>query len=601
MTNVRIASDCKLIHRLFEERVQTSPDAFALCERDNRLTYAQLDRRAADLARRLIGLKVRPDTVVAVALPRGIDLPVAVLATLKAGGAYVSIDPGAPADRMEQMIHDAGARVLVATEKIAACVRSRVPHIMVIDAHDSTGHGCAGPAGNAHADNLAYLIYTSGSTGRPKPVGVSHRALVNHALVMADYFNLQPGDRVLQFANMTFDAAAEEIYPTWCAGAELVLCPETIPSFHLVERMAGEHMVTVLNLPTSYWRQLADELVTTRRSLPKTVRLVIIGGEAADTRTMENWRRSVRIPVLNTYGVTEATISNTAYRVDGPLTTTTVPIGTPIPNTTLHVLDPQFQPVPIGVTGELFIGGVCVARGYHGQPGLTADRFVPDPYASVPGERLYRTGDLGRRLVDGNAEFLGRADSQLKIRGHRIEPAEVEHALTAHPGVSAAYLTTRQDPPVLTAYIVAADPARSPAPADLAAHLGQHVPAYMHPGAYVLLERLPLTPHGKVDHKALPDPEPVTTTYHPPTTGLEHQLVHIWQDILDLHPISVHDNFFHLGGHSLLAIKITSRIGDAFDVDLPVRFIFEYPVLRDMAEALGECLDALFLDGQLSS
>jgi amino acid adenylation domain-containing protein len=454
------------------------------------------------------------------------------------------------------------------------------------------------PQSRATPDNLAYVIYTSGSTGKPKGVEVEHGSLVNHVSVVAARWDVRPGERVLQFASLNFDASAQEIFSTLSRGGTLVLRThdmiETVATF--LER-CREWRITVLDLPTAYWHELVAAATSENLRLPESLRVLLMGGERALPERLAQWLGLTegRVRLINAYGPTEASIAATMWVHEGPLDPLPriVPIGRPIANVRIYVLDGRLQPVPIGVAGELYLGGVCPARGYRNRPELTAERFLADPFAG--GEwRLYKTGDRVRFRPDGELEYLGRFDGQVKIRGFRVEPGEIEAALREISGVSDAVVRAREDDPGqarLVAYVV---PRRAGALsiAELRRVLKERLPDYMVPSAFVPIEALPITRSGKLDVAALPAPEPsrpeLDNAYCGPRTPVEETLAGIWQSVLRLDRVGVQDNFFELGGHSLLATQVISRVREAFHVDVPLRDLFVNPTVEGLALAITE-------------
>ncbi|HEU0077406.1 MAG TPA: amino acid adenylation domain-containing protein, partial [Longimicrobiaceae bacterium] len=550
------------VHDLVRETALRAPDAPAVAQEGAAtLSYAELERRADALARRLAALGVAPETRVALCLERSPEMLVAVLGVLRAGGCYVPVDPAYPAERIQYMLADSGARVLLAQERLLGALPQFGGEVVLVDTpfeHDTPEgedrqHGDAplpergrvaalrppggGPA--VHPDNAAYVIYTSGSTGRPKGVVVTHRALANYAAAAVDLYGVTPADRVLQFASLSFDASAEEIYPALLGGASLVLrTEEMLADAATFFARCAAWGVTVLDLPTAYWHELVAELERGAVRLPTAVRLVIIGGERALPERVAAWRRHVGdgVRLVNTYGPTEATVVATLAELQGREEAPTlpdqplppVPIGRPVPNGRVYVLDGELRPLPIGARGELYVGGAGVARGYLGRPELTAERFVPDPFAVEPGARLYRTGDVARWRRAGELEFVGRADDQVKVRGFRVEPGEIEDLLLRHPAVRDAVVAAREDEPGrtrLVGYVVAAGEA--PTAAELRRHLKAELPEYMVPAAFVVMDALPKTGSGKVDRRALPAPGAPgapAESYVAPATDAERRL-----------------------------------------------------------------------------
>ncbi|MFC4039572.1 amino acid adenylation domain-containing protein [Dactylosporangium siamense] len=539
-----------------------TPEALAVVCGPDRLTYADLDRRATRRAAALRGLGVGPDRTVAVALDRGVELVVTLLAVLRAGGAYVPIDPRYPQARRELLLRDCGATVLVTPDTLPE------------------GAGTPGPdaAGPGH---LAYVIYTSGSTGTPKGVGVTWAAFAARVAWMRQRYALSVDDQVVQFASISFDTHVEEVWPALTAGARLVL-PE--PGEDLPELLAREPGITVLDLPTPYWHELAGIVGEVR--WPAALRLLILGADQVRADALAAWFGHVgdRVTVLNTYGPTEATVIATTAELHADDGGRRPPIGTPISDTRLYVVDRDLRLVPAGGPGELCIAGAGLARGYLGRPALTADRFRPDPFGP-PGDRLYRTGDLVRWRTDGQLEFLGRLDDQVKIRGFRIEPGEVEAALTALPGVRQAAVVARPDAAghlVLAGY-AAGDGLRAD---DLRRALAERLPPFLVPTHLIPVERIPLTVNGKVDRAALPAPDAAGGGYVAPRTPTEDLVAQVWAGVLGLDRVGADDDFFALGGHSLLAVGVVARLCAATGRDVPVRALFLQPTVAGLAAAV---------------
>ncbi|MET0396030.1 MAG: amino acid adenylation domain-containing protein, partial [Longimicrobiaceae bacterium] len=583
-------------HELFEAHARRAPDAPALVFAGATVSYAELDHWGERLAGRLRGLGVGPEARVGVCLERGPALVASLLGVLKAGGAYVPLDPEYPADRLAFMLADSGVRVVVTHGALAERLPGFDGEVVLLDGIGGPGSeaesaqqaAASGDAPISHPptpDNLAYVIYTSGSTGTPKGVLVPHDGLCNVARAQARDLGVGPDDRVLQLASPSFDASVFEVAMALGSGAALVLGTrdELVPGPELV-RLLREQGVTAAVLSPSALGALPEA------DLP-ALRTLMTAGEACPAELVDRWAPGRRF--LNLYGPTEATIWSTtaACRAGGG----TPPIGRPVANTAAYVLDGAREPVPVGVPGELYVGGAGVARGYGGRPELTAARFVPDPFGGGSGARLYRTGDRVRWLPRGELEFLGRVDAQVKVRGFRVEPGEVEAALRAHPGVADAAVVAREDEPGrgahrLVAYVVARGGA-APETAGLRAHLRERLPEHMVPSAFVALERLPLTPNGKLDRAALPAPDTAAggREYVAPRTPLEEVLAAIYAEVLRTEPVGIHDDFFELGGHSLLATRVASRVREAFGVEMPVRVLFEAPSVA----ALGERVSTL--------
>ncbi|HVN54986.1 MAG TPA: amino acid adenylation domain-containing protein [Anaerolineaceae bacterium] len=568
-------------HQVFEAQVDQAPDAPALEMGGQLLTYTQLDRRANQLAHRLQQHGFGPESLAAVLLDRSFELIISLLAVQKAGGAFLPIDPGYPADRIAYMLEDSGASILITQAGLF-----QMPGLTIIDPYqpeigylpETRAEAKVGP------QNLAYVIYTSGSTGKPKGTLLEHKGLVNLIHTQVPDFQIQPGKRVLQFASTGFDAAVAEIYHTLCGGGTLVLAPRDVlvnlPD--LVSLLKSQH-ITTITLPPSLLALLPYE------ELPGLT-TVISAGEACPPEIAARWLQGRTF--INAYGPTETTVEAAIYQVEGdPGKYSSVPIGRPIPNTQMYVLDPDLHPLPVGIPGELHVAGVSLARGYLNQPGLTAEKFIRDPFSSDPGSRMYKTGDLVRYLPDRQLEFLGRIDQQVKLRGFRIELGEIENILVRLPGLRNAAVIVREDNPGeqrLVAYLVSTD-ADHPVPiTELRSFLAQNLPDYMHPAAFIYLDQLPLTPNGKVNRKALPVPDQASyadskTPFQAPRSPTEEILSEIWERLLGISPVGSTMNFFEMGGHSLLATQLASRIREAFDVEIPLKIIFENPVLSGLA------------------
>lgn len=590
--------DC--IHQLFEKQVEESPDAIAAIYKDEQLTYQELNDRANQLARYLQKVGVGPEILVGICVERSLEMLVGLLGILKAGGAYLPLDPAYPKQRLAFMLRDANVGVLLTQQSLLDALSEYQGKFVFLDTDWAAIalESQENPIARTQSENLAYTIYTSGSTGTPKGVAIQHDSLVNYTNNACLEYELEPSDRILQFASIGFDAAAEEIFPCLMRGATLVLRTDemlsSIPDFLEQCRRLG---VTVLDLPTAFWHQLTSEL-DAAIPLPKTLRLVIIGSESALPDCLKIWQQQVgqRVRLVNSYGPTETTIVATVCDLS-KLTTdeTTVPIGRPIRNAQAYVLDSYLQPVPVGVPGELYIGGVGVARGYFNQPELTAERFIPNPIlikGGLKGDRLYKTGDLVRYRSDGNIEFLGRIDRQVKIRGFRIELEEIETAIGQDPGVRETAVVVREDRPgnkCLVAYLVR-KLERDLTIAQLRSFLKEKLPEYMVPSVFVQLEALPLTPNGKIDRRSLPVPEQtrseLETAYVAPRTPLEQQLTEIWAQVLGLETVGIHDNFFDLGGHSLLITQLLTQVRDTFKVNLSLRSLFKEPTVANVAQII---------------
>ncbi|GGZ25554.1 non-ribosomal peptide synthetase [Streptomyces poonensis] len=584
----------EVVPALFAEQVRRDPEAPALAFEGTTLSYAELDRRSNRLARALIERGAGPERLVALALPRSVDLVVATLAVLKAGAAYLPVDTSYPAERISYLLTDSAPALVLATSASAAVLPETcgAPRLLLddptavraIDAHTDTDIAADERLAELSPANAAYVIYTSGSTGRPKGVVVPHAGLAGLVAEHIARFGVGPGSTVLQFASPSFDAAVWEMCMGLLTGATLALAPaeRLRPGRALVELVA-EHRVTHILIPPAALGVLSPG------DLP-SVRVLIVGGEASAPELVEAW--ATGHSMINAYGPTEATV---AASISGPLSgAETPPIGTPVGTARLRVLDDALRPVLPGVTGELYISGTCVARGYLGRPGLTSERFVADPFAG-DGARMYRTGDLVRWKAQGTGavlEFAGRADDQVKIRGFRIELGEIESVLAAHEQIERALVVVREPDPGdrrLVAYLVPAEGAKAPRPAALREYVGASLPEYMVPSAFVTLDDFPLTPNGKLDRRALPDPEiAAELSGRAPRTPQEEILCALFTEILGVGAVGADDNFFELGGHSLLATRLVTRARAVFGAELSLRAVFETPTPAAIARRLNE-------------
>jgi amino acid adenylation domain-containing protein len=581
------------ISSLIEAQARAFPESIAVEFQGEQLTYRELDRRANGMAHRLRALGAQRGVLIGVALQRSTALAVSLLAILKSGGAYVPLDPEYPQARLTSMIEDAGCPLLITTSAREGDFTNLGIRILLADG-ETFAPADEPPSEGAMPLDGAYVIFTSGSTGRPNGVQVQHRALVNNSVFFAKRAELLRGDRVLQFNSISFDTAVEEMFPCWLAGGTLVFWPEPkAPSIVEFLDFVDRQKVTLLDLPTAYWHEWASEMAHGNLRFPASIRTVVIGGEKALAPKLAAWNRAVagRAKLLNTYGPTEATITATTYEVPAEDSPDPLPIGRPNDNTTLYILDRHMQPVPIGIPGELYIGGDGVSPGYLNRTELTAQRFVPNPFRGLSAPRIYKTGDRARYLVDGNVEFLGRLDEQVKWRGFRIELGELELALARHPQVRAAAccLSGNAAGCALVAYLVSEN-GHEPAVEDLRGFLRMQLPDYMVPSHWVFLEALPLTRSGKVDRSALrervPAERPSSTALIAPRTDLEREIAAAWMDVLQLERVGISENFFDLGGHSLMVIQVLSRLRNALHVDVPIRRVFEGPTIGEMAIAV---------------
>jgi amino acid adenylation domain-containing protein len=589
-------SQVACIHQLFEVQAAQTPDNIALEGGGESVTYAALNARSNQLARLLRQMGAGPEVMVGIFLDRSPEMVAAILATLKAGATYVPLDPSYPKQRLAFMVEDAQVKILLTHQALLPDLPSHSARVVCLDgqwarlaAENSENLSCL-----ASAESQVCLLYTSGSTGRPKGVIVTHGPLVNYTVSAIQQYRMTPKDRVLQFASVSFDASLEEIFTALGHGAAVVLRPDRmLDSISAFLSHCRELRLTTMVLPTAYWHEIVSRLAV--EELPATLRLVVIGGERALPNQLAEWQKRIgeRVALVNTYGPTEGTIAVTRCQLPGVAAPGSegreVSLGRPVENTKVYVLDRWMQPAPSGVLGELYVGAQALARGYLNRSDLTAESFVPDPFSHQPGARLYRTGDLVRFLPDGSLEYRGRTDDQIKIRGYRVEPGEIEAALEKHEAVKHAVVLAREDHPglrQLVAYIVCRAGTAATA-SDLRAFLRSNLPDYMLPAAFVFLVKLPFTSSGKVDRRALPAPDRTRADLKEelvaPRTPTEEALACIWRAVLKLDRIGIYENFFELGGHSLLATQVVARMSDAMHVDLPLRRLFETPTIAELA------------------
>jgi amino acid adenylation domain-containing protein len=587
----------KCIHQLFEEQCLSTPDAVAVVFENQQLTYHQLNCRANQLAHYLRSLGVKPDTLVGLCVERSIEAIAGILGILKAGGAYVPLDPEYPTERLRFMLEDAQVKVLLTQQQLVESIPQHQAHLVCLDSDwEKIAQECElNPENTAATDNLAYVIYTSGSTGKPKGVLVNHSNVVRLFAATDAWYHFNAEDVWTMFHSYAFDFSVWEIWGALLYGGRLVIVPYLVTrspeSFY---KLLCQEKVTILNQTPSAFRQLIQTEQSGVSTEKLNLRLVIFGGEALEIKSLQPWfeRHGDQMPQLvNMYGITETTVHVT-YRPlsKADLSHTASVIGRPIPDLQVYVLDEYFQPVPIGVPGEMYIGGEGVTRGYLNRPELTAERFISNPFNK---SKLYKTGDLARYLPNGELEYLGRIDNQVKIRGFRIELGEIEALLGSHPAIWESVVVVREDQPGdkrLVAYVVP-QTEQSPTVLELRQFLKAKLPEYMVPSAFVLLESLPLTSNGKVDRRALPTHELDSTLlekYIAPRTPIEEMLALLWAQVLKLERVGIHDNFFEVGGHSLLATQLLSRIRTSFKVELPLRELFARATIAELAQSIGQ-------------
>ncbi|MFF2352169.1 amino acid adenylation domain-containing protein [Kitasatospora sp. NPDC058115] len=580
---------------LIEAQAAATPDATALVAGPERIGYRELDRAADRIAHRLVALGAGPDRLVGVCLRRGPGLVEALLGVWKAGAAYVPLDPDNPPERLEHILADSGATVLISDSTLTSATEGFTGTRLLLDRAADAADGSADlPAGppprHTDPEQLAYVIYTSGSTGRPKGVMVSHRGLANHLRWAARDLVHGEGGAPL-FSSVAFDLPATNLYAPLLTGRPVHLLPADLDLGRLGAELAAAGPFSFVKLTPGHLELLTHQL--TPQQLDRLAGVVLVAGEALPARTANHWLDALGPGrLVNEYGPTEASIGSTVFPVD-KTADAVVPLGGPLPNVTAYVLDATGRPVPVGVPGELHIGGEGVARGYLDRPGLTAAQFVPDPYGP-PGSRLYRTGDLVRRLPDGSIDFLGRIDTQVKIRGYRIELGEIEARLTAEPGIRDAVVVVHEARPgekSLAAFVVPA-PDHGFDPGQVRQRLSDALPEYMVPASITAIEAVPLTSNGKLDHRALPAVHESTDAHRPPETPIEERIAGVWATLLDRERIGVEDDFFALGGHSILAIRMTSSLRDEFDIDLSVRSVLENPTVRSLAQVVEALIRA---------
>ncbi len=578
----------RCIHELFEEHVARAPEAPALIFEGRQLSYLELNHRANRLAWQLRKAGVGPETLVAICAERSPEMVMGLLAILKAGGAYVALDPNYPQERLAFMLQDTQAPVLLTQRHLVSKLPPHQATNIYLDDLDTQTDDELATQENLRsgvtADNLANVIYTSGSTGKPKGTLLPHRGVVR-LVTSTSKGNITSNDVFFQYSPISFDASTWEIWVPLLNGAKLVIMSPGTPSLEELGRDIWQHKVSILFLTTGLFRMMVDE----RMEDLKLVRELWTGGDVLPVAHAQKVLKALPgCRLVNAYGPTENSTMTTIHPVSES-DVNSIPIGKPIDNVEVYLLDHHLQPVPVGVPGELHIGGDGLARGYLRQPELTAEKFIHDPFSTDAGAKLYKTGDLCRYLTNGSIEFLGRVDQQVKIRGFRIELEEIETALGQHPAVRQAVVVAREDAhgeKMLAGYYVPHLPIDCP-PEELRAHLKARLPEYMVPSAFVMLDRLPLSPNGKVDRKALPAPEQyraeLAANYVAPRTPMEKLLAEIWASILRLERVGVNDNFFDLGGHSLLIVQLHARLCEALRTSLPIVKLFQYPTISSLA------------------
>ena len=595
------------LHGLFEERVDAAPDAIAAVHRGVRMTYRELDERANQVAHHLRTLGVGPEVLVGISCERSFEMVVGLMGILKAGGAYLPMDPSYPVERLHYMVEDSKVNVILAQQHLADALPASGARVVYLDADraELDAYPTSRVDSVAHAESLCYVIYTSGSTGKPKGVVFNHRGRVNNFLDFNRRYDVGAGDRVIALASLSFDMCAYDVFGILAAGAAIVLPrPDQMKSPSAWSEIMRRERVTIWHTAPAMLKMLVDHVEETGvDAAPHDLRLVLLGGDWIPVTLPDRLRALIDdVRVISMGGATECSMDSTIFEVlETDPTWKSIPYGEPMTNQLAYVLDEHLQPLPGGVPGELYLGGIGVGRGYFQRPELTAERFLPNPFPSpVAGDRdprMYRTGDLARWMEDGNLELLGRIDNQVKIRGHRIELGEIEARLRHHPSVREGVVVTKTDPSGekrLVAYVVeeADAPADAPFGPAVRAFLAAELPDYMVPVLFVSLDAMPLSPNGKVDRKALPEPDAsrpeLDSAYVAPTTAVEETVAQIWADVLRLDRVGVEDSFLALGGHSLLAVRIQARLAEIFPFEVTPTDLFESSTVSRLAARINE-------------
>ncbi|MCZ8026424.1 MAG: amino acid adenylation domain-containing protein, partial [Microcystis sp. LE19-10.1B] len=616
----------KCIHQLFEEQVERTPNAVAVTYENESLTYRELNNRANQLAHYLRKLGVKADTLVGISLERSLEMMVGLLGILKAGGAYVPLDPDYPQERLSFMLEDSQVKVLVTQAKLVKSIPEHQAQLICLDTEweKIAQNITSNPESVAKPENLIYIIYTSGSTGKPKGVLVNHSNVVRLFAATDAWYNFNSQDVWSLFHSYAFDFSVWEMWGALLYGGRLVVVPYLVTrSPEAFYQLLYQEKVTILNQTPTAFRQLIQAEESLKGSFPLSrgdrssttdndlsLRLVIFGGEALEINSLQPWfqRHGDQCPQLvNMYGITETTVHVTYRPLSmNDLDSTASVIGRPIPDLQVYLLDQHLQLVPVGVPGEMYVGGAGVTKGYLNRPELTTERFIPSPFEKdevIPPtplnkggnepSKLYKTGDLARYLPDGNIEYLGRIDNQVKIRGFRIELGEIEALLASHPQIWETVVIVRDDATGdkrLVAYIVPQSE-KTITINEIRQFLKAQLPGYMIPNAFVILDALPLTANGKIDSRALPPPESSSEPsdkYVAPRTPIEDILVTVWSEVLKVEKVGINDNFFELGGHSLLATKLVAQIRDRLKVELPLRQLFNSATLAELAQGIEQ-------------
>ncbi len=584
------------IHQMFEIQVERSPQATAVVFENDQLSYEQLNQQANQLAHHLRTLGVKSEVLVGIYLERSLEMVVGLLGILKAGGAYLPLDPAYPSERLTYILKDSRISAIVTTQQLVSSLPDGITHIVCLDSdwHVISENNRENLVCNTTPDNLIYTIYTSGSTGQPKGVMITHAGICNQITWRQTTFRLTPADKVLQNISLSFDPSVWQIFWPLCWGAQLIMARPggNLDSRYLVELIL-QQQITVMALVPSMLRVLLEEKQIENC---QSLRHITCGGEALPVELIERFFTKLNLDdvLYNCYGPTEASIDATFWKCHRNSNYLIAPIGCAIANTQIYILNENLEPVAIGQLGELHIGGAGLARGYLNRPHLTNEKFIPNPLSNEPKARLYKTGDLARYLDNGNIEFLGRLDNQVKVRGFRIELAEVEAILAQHPGIQQTVVIAREDNPGdqrLIAYIVPKKE-QTPTFTELREFLKQKLPYYMLPNSLVVLDALPLTPNGKVDSRALrvsnQNIQPSNKIFVPPRNELELRLTKIWEKVLGIQPMSIKNNFFDMGGHSLLAVRLFAEIEKTFGKNLPLVTLLQAPTIEELANILRQ-------------
>ncbi|MBD0265894.1 MAG: amino acid adenylation domain-containing protein, partial [Tolypothrix sp. Co-bin9] len=578
------------INQLFLEQLALTPDNIAVVFENQQLSYSQLNARANQLAHYLQNLGVGTEVLVGICVERSLEMLVGILGILKAGGAYVPLDPTYPQERLAFMLSDAQTPVLLTQERLLATLPNTQARIVCLDTdwEDIALQSPENPHSNLTSENLAYVIYTSGSTGTPKGTLITHQGLVNYLSWCIDAYPLETGKGSCVDSSIAFDATITGLFAPLLVGNQVQLLPEDLGIEALSIALQSNSNYSLIKITPAQLELLAQQLPS-QIAIGKT-QAFIIGGENLTAQHIAYWQKfAPETLLINEYGPTETVVGCCIYKVpDGKHFSGSIPIGRPIANTQLYILNESLQPQPIGVPGELYIGGAGLARGYLNRPELTTEKFISNPFVGAKSPRLYKTGDLARYLPNGDIEYLGRIDHQVKIRGFRVELGEIEAVLGQHPDIQNSLVVAHEDESAnqrLVAYVVPNSKTEIPKSSNLRDFLKQKLPDYMVPAVFVMLKTLPLTSNGKVDRKALPTPEQVRpeleAKFVAPRTEVEQVVAEIWAEVLRLEKVGIYDNFFDLGGHSLLLTQVTSRLYQAFGVELSLRQLFATPTIAD--------------------